>query len=368
MTIGELEMYIGIPKEIKVCENRVSITEAGVKALKDAGHRVLIEKGAGLGSGITDTQYVAMGAELATSAEEVYAKAEMILKVKEPLPQEYALLRKDQILFTYLHLAANKELTQALMKREVVAIAYETIQMEDGSLPLLIPMSMVAGRLSIQVGAHYLEKVQGGNGMLLGGVPGVKPSKVVIVGGGTVGINAVKMAVGMGADVTVIEANRSRLCYLDDIFHSRVKTLASNEFNIASELKDAELVVGSVLIPGAKAQKLIREDMIAQMKPGSVIVDVAIDQGGCVEGTYPTTHTDPIFIKHGVIHYSVANMPGVVSTTSTYALANATLPYVIELANKGCQKALSENKSLALGLNVCGGQITYKAVADAFRL
>jgi alanine dehydrogenase len=360
-------MRIGVPKEIKVCENRVSITEAGVKALKDAGHQVLIEKGAGLGSGITDSQYMAMGAELVASAEAVYAKAEMVLKVKEPLPSEYDFLQKEQILFTYLHLAANKELTQALMRKEVVAIAYETIQMKDGSLPLLIPMSMVAGRLSIQIGAHYLEKTQGGRGVLLGGVPGVKPSKVVIVGGGTVGLNAAKMAVGLGADVTVIEANRARLCYIDDIFHSRIKTLASNEFNIANELKDAELVVGSVLVPGARTQKLIREEMIAQMKSGSVIVDVAIDQGGCVEGTHPTTHTDPIFIKHDVIHYSVANIPGVVAKTSTYALANATLPYVLELANKGYKKAMNENKALALGLNVCEGRITCKAVAEAFR-
>ncbi|ACL70858.1 alanine dehydrogenase [Halothermothrix orenii H 168] len=329
---------------------------------------MIIEQGAGLGSGIKDSEYEEAGAEIGETAQQVFEEAEMIMKVKEPLPEEYNYLKPDQILFTYLHLAAEERLTKALMEKRVVGIAYETIQLNDGSLPLLTPMSEVAGRLATQVGAHFLEKAHGGKGLLLGGVPGVNPGKVVIIGGGTVGINAAKMAVGLGADVTILDISAPQLRYVDDIFRGRVKTVMSNAYNIEREIKDADLVVGGVLIPGAKAPHLVTEEMIKQMKKGSVIVDVAIDQGGCVETTYPTTHDDPVFEKHGVIHYSVANMPGAVPMTSTYALTNVTLPYALELANKGYKKALKENRALALGLNVYDGKIIYKAVADAFSL
>lgn len=359
-------MIVGVPKEIKNNENRVAITTAGVKALTQAGHKVLIEKGAGLGSGISNEEYQAAGAELIDGAKDVFAKAEMIMKVKEPLPEEYDYFSTGQILFTYLHLAAEERLTRALMEKGVVAIAYETIQLEDGSLPLLTPMSEVAGRLAVQAGARFLEKPQGGNGVLLGGVPGVKPGKVVIIGGGTVGINAAKMAVGLGADVTILDISAPQMRYLDDIFHGEVKTVMSNPYHIMEEVRDADLVIGAVLIPGAKTPNLVTEEMIKEMKEGSVVVDVAIDQGGCIETTHPTTHADPVFVKHGVIHYSVANMPGAVPRTSTYALTNVTLPYALELANKGYKRALKENPALALGLNVYDGKIIYKAVAEAF--
>lgn len=359
-------MIIGVPKEIKNNENRVAITAAGVKTLTSGGHQVIIEQGAGVGSGISDEEYRVAGAELIEEASDVFAKAEMIMKVKEPLPEEYGYFKSGQVLFTYLHLAAEKLLTKALMDKGVVAIAYETIQLEDGSLPLLTPMSEVAGRLATQAGARFLEKTQGGSGVLLGGVPGVNPGKVVIIGGGTVGLNAAKMAVGLGADVTILDVSAPQMRYLDDIFRGRVKTVMSNPYHIMKEVKDADLVIGAVLIPGAKAPKLLTEDMVKGMKDGSVIVDVAIDQGGCVETTYPTTHADPVFVKHGVVHYSVANMPGAVPRTSTYALTNATLPYAIELANKDYKRALKENKALALGLNVYDGKIIYQAVAEAF--
>lgn len=359
-------MIIGVPKEIKNNENRVAITPAGVKGLVDNGHDVYIEKEAGIGSGISDQQYIEAGADILSEAAEVFAKAEMVIKVKEPLEEEYSYFRPGQILFTYLHLAADQKLTRALMNREVVSIAYETIQLADGSLPLLIPMSEVAGRLAIQAGACFLEKPKGGKGVLLGGVPGVKPGKVVILGGGTVGINSAKMAVGLGADVTILDVNAKQMRYLDDIFQGRVKTVMSNSYHILEEIKDADLVVGAVLIPGAKAPYLITEEMLKEMQPGSVIADVAIDQGGCIETSYPTTHDDPVFVKKGIIHYSVANMPGAVPRTSTYALTNVTLPYALELANKGYKKALKDNPYLARGLNVYKGKVSYRAVAEAF--
>ncbi|MFW6287296.1 MAG: alanine dehydrogenase [bacterium] len=359
-------MRIGIPKEIKNNENRVAITPAGVKTLIDNGHNILIEDNAGIGSGISNHDYISAGAEIINDVKELYNLSEMIMKVKEPLKEEYEYFHEGQILFTYLHLAAERELTEALMQKKVISIAYETIQLADGSLPLLIPMSEVAGRLAIQAGARFLEKPQGGEGVLLGGVPGVKPARVVIIGGGTVGINAAKMAVGTGADVTILDINAKQMRYIDDIFQGRVKTYMSNPFHILDEIKDADLVIGAVLIPGAKAPHLVTEEMVKVMKKGSVIVDVAIDQGGCIETTYPTTHQNPVFEKHGVIHYSVANMPGSVPRTSTYALTNATLPYAIQLANKGFKLAIKESEPLSKGLNVFDGKIVYKAVADAF--
>ncbi|HLV09511.1 MAG TPA: alanine dehydrogenase [Halanaerobiales bacterium] len=361
-------MIIGVPAEIKNNENRVGITAAGVSALTDAGHQVLVQKGAGNGSGISDKNYLSEGAEIVNNAEEIYTQAEMIIKVKEPLPAEYNYLKKGQVLFTYLHLAAEQKLTNILLEKEVVAIAYETVQPEDGSLPLLTPMSEVAGRLSIQTGAYFLEKPQGGSGVLLGGVPGVKPAKVVVLGGGSVGINAARMAVGLGAEVTILDISTPRLRYLDDIFNSRAKTLISNKYNIAEETAEADLVIGAVLIPGGRTPALINKEMVKNMKNGSVIVDVAIDQGGCVETTYPTTHDNPVFTKHGVIHYSVSNMPGAVARTSSFALSNATFPYVLELANKGYINAMKENKALAAGLNICSGKITCPAVAEAFEM
>lgn len=361
-------MIIGVPKEIKNNENRVAITPAGVEALIKEGHQVIIEKSAGVGSGISDSDYQQAGAKILETNKEVFAEADMIMKVKEPLPEEYNLLREGQILFTYLHLAAEEKLTKTLMDKKVIAIAYETVQLDDGSLPLLTPMSEVAGRLAIQKGAQYLERQKGGRGVLLAGVPGVPPAKVVIIGGGIVGMNAAKMALGLRADVTILDINTNRLRYIDDVFHGNVKTRMSNRYNIYEEVTKADLVIGAVLIPGAKAPHLVTEEMIKDMKKGSVIVDVAIDQGGCVETTYPTTHDDPVFIKHGVIHYSVANMPGAVPRTSTYALTNATLSYAIEIANKGYKKALLDNPALLKGLNVYDGKITYKAVAEAFNL
>lgn len=361
-------MIIGVPGEIKENEYRVGITVAGVNALKDAGHQVLVQKGAGEGSGISDQDYQDAGAELLTDAKEIYSRADLVVKIKEPLPEEYDYLRKEQIIFTYLHLAANEELVQVLLDKEVTAIAYETVQLKDGSLPLLIPMSEVAGRLSIQAGAYFLEKPQGGSGVLLGGVPGVKPAKVVILGGGNVGINAARMAVGLGAEVTILDISAPRLRYLDEIFNSRVKTLISNKYNIAEEIAEADLVIGAVLIPGARTPALITEEMVKNMKEGSVIVDVAIDQGGCVETTYPTTYENPIFIRHGVIHYSVSNMPGAVARTSTFALTNATLPYILELATKGFRKAIDENQELAAGVNTYLGKLTCQAVAAAFNM
>jgi len=359
-------MRIGVPKEIKAQENRVAMTPAGVDALVREGHEVFIERSAGLGSGFTDAQYEQTGAKILDAAKAVYDTAQMILKVKEPLKPEFDLLREGQILFTYLHLAPDPGQTQALLDKKVIGIAYETVQLDNGALPLLAPMSEVAGKMSIQVGAHLLESVNGGRGMLLGGVPGVEKAKVTVVGGGNVGINAVKMAVGMGAQVTVLDISPARLAYLDDVFDSRVLTLMSNPLNIEKSVEDADLVVGAVLIPGARAPKLVKEYMVKQMRTGSVLVDVAIDQGGSIETIdRVTTHLNPYFIKYGVVHYSVANMPGAVPRTSTFALTNATLPYALKLANAGAPKALREDRALMRGLNVYKGALTCRAVADA---
>lgn len=361
------EMVVGVPREIKPQEFRVGLTPAGVDALVSHGHQVLVEQGAGIGSGFTDEAYLAVGARMLT-AETVWG-ADMVVKVKEPLPQEYELFKSGQAIFTYFHLAPEPGLTDALVKKKVAAIAYETVELADGSLPLLTPMSEVAGRMSIQVGATFLERPHQGKGMLLGGVPGVLPAHVVIIGGGVVGTSALKRAVGMGARVTVIDASLNRLRYLDDVFHGQIETLASNRFNIASSVKGADLLVGGVLIHGARAPRLVTEDMVASMESGSVIVDVAIDQGGCIETIdHYTTHNDPVYIKHGVVHYAVANMPGAVPRTSTLALTNATLSYALALADKGWKQAALDDPALARGVNVVDGKVTYAAVAEALGL
>ena len=358
-------MRIGCPREIKAQECRVGLTPAGVDALVRAGHQVYMEENAGLASGFPDEEYIAQGAVILPTAKEVYDTAEMIVKVKEPLEPEYELLHEGQILFTYLHLAPDPEQTQALLRKKVTGIAYETVQLPDRSLPLLSPMSEVAGRLSIQVGSRLLESNCGGRGVLLGGVTGVERANVVIIGGGNVGTNAAKMAVGLGANVTVIDLNAKRLAYLDDIFGGRVQTLLSNSYNIARAVKNADLVVGCVLIPGAKAPKLVTGEMVRAMKPGSVLVDVAIDQGGSIETIDRiTTHADPYFVRHGVIHYSVANMPGAVPRTSTLALTGATLPYALKIAELGAEEACRRDSALMKGLNTYNGHVTYKAVAD----
>jgi alanine dehydrogenase len=362
-------MLVGVPKEVKAYENRVGMTPAGVSSMVKAGHKVYVEKNAGKGSGFEDAEYTAAGAIMLETAAEVWATADMIVKVKEPLPQEYDLFKEGQIIFTYLHLAPEPELTRKLVEKKVVAIAYETVQLADRSLPLLTPMSEVAGRMSVQIGAHFLEKAHGGRGVLLGGVPGVAPGKVVIVGGGVVGTNAAKMAMGLGADVTIIDLSVERLRYLDDVFFGKIRTRVSNEYVIAAEVAQADLLVGAVLIPGARAPKLVTDEMVRNMKPGAVIVDVAIDQGGSVETVdHVTTHMDPVYEKYGVIHYSVANMPGAVPRTSTYALTNVTLPYALQIATKGWRKALAENAALAKGANVVGGHVVYEAVAQAHNL
>ena len=363
-------MIIGVAKEIKNNENRVGLTPAGTESLVKAGHKVLIEKDGGIGSGFTDESYKAVGAEIISDKKALFDAAEMIVKVKEPLESEYDLFHEGQILFTYLHLAPEPELTAALLKHKVVGIAYETVTGRDGkSLPLLAPMSEIAGRMSIQIGAHFLESKYGGRGVLLGGVSGVASGQVVIVGGGVVGTNAAKMAVGLGARVTVIDLSIDRLRYLDDIFGGRVVTVMSNSYNIAKWTKQADLLVGAVLIPGAKAPKLVTEDMVKEMKKGSVIVDVAIDQGGVVETSdHVTTHDNPTFEKYGVIHYSVANIPGAVARTSTLALTNATLPYAMKIAAKGWKDACAEDEGLARGLNTVDGKVTNKAVAEALNL
>ena len=358
-------MIIGVPKEIKSNENRVAITPAGVHALTIAGHEVYIEMDAGLGSSFTDEEYVNEGAKILKTGKEIYQIADMIIKVKEPLESEFGYFKENQIIFTYLHLAAVPKLTQALIDKNIAAIAYETVQLSDNSLPLLAPMSEVAGRMSVQVGAHLLEKINDGRGILLGGVAGVAPGEVLVVGGGNVGTSAAKIALGLGAHVTIADVNIKRLAYLDDIFGGRVTTLMSNSFNIAKAVKNADLVVGAVLIPGAKAPKLVKEDMVKTMQPGSVVVDVAIDQGGVIETSDRiTTHDNPYFIKHGVVHYSVANMPGAVPRTSTLALTNATMPYILKIANKGCERALVEDQALLKGLNTYNGKVTYEAVAE----
>ncbi len=356
-------MKLGVPKEIKNHEYRVGMVPAGVRALTTAGHAVFVQEGAGLGSGIMDAEYQAAGARLAPDMESVYTAADMIVKVKEPLPAEYALLREGQVLFTFLHLASAPELTQALLDRRVVGIAYETIQLADGSLPLLTPMSEVAGRLAVQVGAYCLEKAHGGRGQLLGGVPGARQGKVVILGGGVVGLNAAKMALGLGASVTILDIDLDRLRYLDDVFGGRATLLASSEYSIREEITDADLVVGGVLVPGARAPRLITRDMLPTMPEGSVIVDVAVDQGGCVETTHPTTHDEPTYAVDGVVHYCVANMPGAVARTSTFALTNATLPYVTQLARSGPTDALLRDPALLKGLNVIDGKVACVPVA-----
>ncbi|NPV69596.1 MAG: alanine dehydrogenase [Firmicutes bacterium] len=362
-------MRIGVPREIKADENRVAITPAGVTSFVKFGHEVYIEKDAGFGSGISDGEYEAAGARILDRATDVFAIADMILKVKEPLPPEYDLLTPGKVLFTYLHLAPEPELTKALVRNKVVAIAYETVQKKDGTLPLLTPMSEVAGKMATQIGAHLLEKRNGGRGILLGGVAGVPPASVTIIGGGTVGTAAAKVAVGMGATVTILDLNVERLRYLDDIFGGHVITLMSNSFNISESVKDADLLIGAVLVPGARAPRLVTEDMVRAMRPGSVIVDVAIDQGGSVETIdRVTTHSSPTYVKHGVVHYSVANMPGAVPRTSTFALTNATMPYALKLANKGYIATIKEDRALALGVNVISGTVTYRAVAEAHSL
>ena len=360
-------MIIGIPKEIKNNEFRVSITASGVHAYIAAGHQVLVEKNAGVGSGILDADYIQAGAKIIDSADEIWQKAELIQKVKEPIEVEYKRMRKGQILYTYLHLAANKACTQAIMESGITAIAYETVEV-DGGLPLLAPMSDVAGRMSIQVGAAALEASKGGRGVLLSGVPGVRPGKVVVIGGGVVGVAAATIAHGMRADVTVMDLDLKRLGQIDQIFAGNVKTLASSEYEIEKEVINADLVIGAVLVHGAKAPKLVSNALVKKMKPGCVLVDVAIDQGGCFEDSKPTTHQVPTYKVHDVIFYCVANMPGAVPATSTYALANATIGYGLALANKGWQRAIADDASLALGLNVHEGKILYAAVAKALNL
>jgi alanine dehydrogenase len=356
-------MIVGVPKEIKISENRVGMTEAGVRQLVKEGHTLYVEKDAGLGSGISNQEYEKAGAKILATKAEVYAKSDMIVKVKEPLPDEYELMRENQIMYTYLHLAAEPRLTKVLCERKVKAVAYETIQKEDGSLPLLTPMSEVAGRMATQIGAFYLQKDHGGKGILLGGVTGVNRGRVTIIGGGVVGTNAAKMAVGLGAEVTILDVNLSRLEYLDDIFQGRVRTLYSNVQNIEESVIESDLLIGGVLITGHKAPTLVSKQMVSQMQKGSVVVDVAVDQGGCIETCKPTSHQNPTYEVDGVIHYCVPNMPGVVSRTSTYALTNTTLKYASMLAAMGVEEAIAKDKALYKGLNVYNGYVAYEPVA-----
>lgn len=361
-------MIVGILKEIKAEENRVCMTPAGVEVMRQNGHTVLVEKNAGTGSGFEDERYVAAGAEMIETAREIFERSDMVMHVKEPLPPEYDLIREDQIIFTYLHLAAAEELTNVLIKSGSVNIAYETIQKADGSLPLLTPMSEVAGRMAMQEGAKYLEMAQGGHGVLLGGVPGVDPGTVLVIGGGIVGTNAAKMACGLGAKVYILDMNLDRLRYLSDVMPSNCFPLMASPATIRKLAREANVIIGAVLIAGAKAPKLVTRDMLQTMKKGAVLVDVAIDQGGCFETSKPTTHVDPIYMVDGVIHYCVANMPGAVPRTSTLALTNATLPYAVEIANKGWEGAMRKNPEIKRGANVIKGKVTYKAVAEAFGL
>ncbi len=358
-------MIIGVPTEVKDHETRVGLVPSGAKALQEAGHHVLVQAGAGAGSALTDQEYIDAGATILPEASDVWGRADLVVKVKEPQPQEYGHMRAGLTLFTYLHLAPLPELTNRMLEAKVNGVAYETIHDADGSLPLLTPMSEVAGRMSVQVGAQYLEAPNGGRGVLLGGVPGVAPANCVIIGGGVVGTNAAKIALGMGAHVTMIDRNLNRLRQLDDIFNGQIVTLASNAYTIREALKLADLVVGAVLIPGASAPKLVRRDMIAGMKRGAVVVDVAIDQGGCFETSHATTHTEPIYFVDGVLHYCVSNMPAAVPYTSTFALTNATFPYLLELANKGLERACSEHKGLRDGVNTYKGHVTHAAVAES---
>ena len=359
-------MIIGVPKEIKNNENRVGMTPSGVAEVVKQGHRVFIQHTAGINSGFPDEAYRAVGAHILPTIEDIYATAEMIVKVKEPIITEYNLIRKGQLLFTYFHFASDRELTLAMLSNKSICLAYETVEEADHTLPLLIPMSEVAGRMSIQEGARFLEKPQGGKGKLMGGVPGVRPARVLILGGGVVGTNAAQMAAGMGAEVMITDVNLTRLRYLSEVLPKNVKTLYSSLHNIKMELPTMDLVIGSVLIPGDKAPHLITREMLKMMKPGTVLVDVAIDQGGCFETSHPTTHSEPTYVVDGIVHYAVANIPGAVPFTSTMALTNATLPYTVALACKGWKQACKDDPALALGLNVVEGKVTYKAVADVF--
>ncbi len=361
-------MIIGVPKEIKNNENRVGMTPSGVAELVKRGHTVYVQHTAGENSGFPDEAYIQVGAQILPSMADTYAAAEMIVKVKEPIEPEYKLIKANQVVFTYFHFAADRVLTEAMIESHAVCIAYETVEKTDRSLPLLIPMSEVAGRMAVQEGARFLEKPQGGKGVLLGGVPGVKPAKVLILGGGVVGSNAAQMAAGMGADVTIADINLARLRYLSETLPKNVKTLYASEVRLKKELPDVDMVIGSVLIPGDKAPHLISRDMLKMMQPGTVLVDVAIDQGGCFETSHPTTHSEPTYVVDGIVHYAVANIPGAVPNTSTLALTNATLPYVIALAGKGWKQACNDDPSLALGLNIVDGKVVYKAIADVFGL
>lgn len=360
-------MLVGVPKEIKDNEYRVAMTPAGVKHLIERGHQVLVEQHAGDGSLFPDEQYRAVGAKVVPTAADAWS-ADLVVKVKEPIAPEYGCMRSDQVLFTYLHLAAEEKLTQAMIDSGVTGIAYETVEAPDGTLPLLTPMSEVAGRMAVQVGAHYLERPHQGRGMLLGGVPGVPAADVIIIGGGVVGTNAAQIALGMGASVTILDTNLDRLRYLEEVLHGRLSTIASNSYNIAEAVERAELVIGGVLVKGARAPRLVTREMVSSMREGSVIVDVAVDQGGCIETTHVTTHSDPTYIIDGVVHYGVANMPGAVPRTSTLGLSNATLPYVVRLANLGAETAMAADRGLARGLNIYQGEVVYQAVADAFGL
>lgn len=361
-------MIIGVPKEIKTNENRVALTPAGALEFSKRKHTVYVQSTAGEGSGFDDDEYEAAGAKILPSIEEVYAIADMIIKVKEPIEQEWALIKPDQLLFTYFHFASYEPLTEAMIKSKAVCLAYETVELADGSLPLLVPMSEVAGRMAIQEGAKYLEKPVKGRGVLLGGVPGVAPGKVLVLGGGIVGTQAAKMAAGLGAEVSILDINLPRLRYLSEVMPPNVNTIFSNEYTIRRMIRDHDLIIGAILIPGAKAPKLITADMLKTMRPGTVLVDVAVDQGGCFETTHPTTHDNPTYIIDHVVHYCVANMPGAVPATSTLALTNATLPYALQLANKGWKKACQDSLPLRKGLNIVGGKVVYQGVADAFGL
>lgn len=367
-TLNFTTMIIGVPKEIKNNENRVGMTPAGVQEMTKHGHTVYVQATAGVNSGFSDDAYIAAGAKILPTIEEVYAIAEMIVKVKEPIASEYALVRKGQLVFTYFHFASSEPLTKAMVESGAVCCAYETVERKDRSLPLLVPMSEVAGRMAVQEGCYFLERPRGGKGKLMGGVPGVKPAKVFVIGAGIVGTAAARTAAGMGADVTICDISLPRLAYLTDVMPRNVKTLMSSEYNIREELKTADLVVGSVLIPGAKAPKLVTRDMLSLMQPGCVLVDVAIDQGGCFETSRPTTHEEPTYYVDGILHYCVANIPGAVPYTSTLALTNATLPYALQLADKGWQKACADNEELRKGLNVAEGKVVYREVAEAWGL
>jgi alanine dehydrogenase len=361
-------MIIGVPKEIKDNENRVALTPAGTHELTKRGHTVYVQTMAGFQSGFPDSEYTEAGADILSTAEEVFQRADMIIKVKEPIAQEYGLIRANQLIFTYFHFASYEPLTKAMMESGAVCLAYETVELPDRSLPLLIPMSEVAGRMAVQEGAKYLEKPAKGRGVLLGGVPGVAPGKVLVLGGGIVGTQSAKMAAGLGAQVTILDVNLPRMRYLADVMPSNVITMYSNEYNVRRLIRDHDLIIGAVLIPGTKAPKLITRDMLKEMRPGTVMVDVAIDQGGAFETSKPTTHADPVYIIDEVVHYCVANMPGAVPYTSTIALTNATLPYAIDLANKGWKQACADNHALKLGLNVVDGKVVYEGVAEAFDL